>query len=289
MTLFDYQSMYDYGQKDTPVQEPADKTPYGVPAYTPGVNLLDSYLYGIEPGKGGMQAPSDIEGTLGPFGRETMESLAEENLGKSSSIGLAAHMMGAPAGAAVKAGLTSIGPMGALGAIAKMAYSGLLDKAYDDALSEAGIDQSKVSMEDYDAAKKAMDVAKEYGRPMEVAPVGYDAQYAAAQKAQMDDDGFVGRLGMAFNALKDIFQPTSDKMGTTDFSRATGLHPGMQGAPSGQLAAEVAGLRSSYGDPFGTGIGGGGSSGGGSAGRGMSDAGGFGTGDRGDREGGGWV
>ena len=244
--------------------------------------MLDLYLYDAD---GTPQENVAPEEDMGPYSRETLGRVTEENLGKTSALGVAAMALGLPLGPAIRQSFAAMGPLGAFSDVSELAYSGLLDKAYKDALSEANIDTSKVTTKDYNAAIQAMDVASKHGRPMEVADVGYDAQYAAAQKAQMDDAGFTGRLGMAFNALKDIFQPTSNNMGTTDFSRATGLHPGMEGTPSGRLAAEVAGLESSFSDPFGIGIGRGGGEGGGSTGGNMGGGaapGGV-SGDRGNR------
>lgn len=252
------------------------------------LNPNDGAQFGMNAGeRNNDQATSaDVSGiSLGPYATSTLSNAAQGyGLKGLTGFGMA-RALGAPLGLSTKFGITSAipGPLGALGLIGSLAYSGLLDKAYTDEMGSMGLDASAVDQEAVESVMEDAQQARALGMHQAEA---YENQApgvaeAASVQQRTKDRGFLGRLGLAYDTLKNTDWGASTNVNLGGLTLNEKLAAKAMADPN---IAGVMGLDPSFG-------GGGGNQGGagGTSGGGMSDAGGFGTGDKGDREGGGWV
>lgn len=222
-------------------------------------------------------------GTLGHFGQEAFSDVVGATGVKGLTSAGLAYGIGAPLGLAAKFGISSMfNPLGALLGMGRMAYGGALDMSHDQAANAEGIDVGNLDMNNMDK------VTQQGFHP---AFMGYDQEfdYQSIQE-EMERATLFDRLSMAVDAA--ITGPEGGWTKSTNIDKELGVHKGTLSNDTMGMMAGIRGLSSSFGDPFGIGLGGsdndgsggfGGGMGGGRAGNdagmsGENDAGGLGGG-----------
>lgn len=253
--------------------------------------------------EGGYDRTADMD-TLGHFGMDAFTgSLEDMGINAATNFGLASFLGLSPEIAAKLTAMGIFNPATMLGFMGNVGYGAAKDMGVDQMARESMVGDI---MDDVSGPAPEMGPTTEAALGPQASAaqqlgVGWGGQYGLGQYGSEKSDAIAKMENMspfeqAMAALQGVLAgPEGGWMSSTNIDPVTGLHKGQLGNDS-MGVSKAMGLQSSFGDPFGTGIGnsgmggiggmGPGSGNGGSGGRGSNDGSGAGGATGGDKDGG---